>query len=123
MRSEGWSLFENKSDRTDENASRVRRDPALAPQVGPEGAGPPPVGERETKTSADLRLRRFEVREPRWPLGEGGPRQLAVSPDPERHPVLIDLHEDDRSRLLSAGREVLEDRKAGGVVCARDLVP
>src|SRR2546423_6627264 len=108
MRSEGWSLFENKSDRTDGNASCVRRDPALAPQVGPEDASSPPVGERETKTSADLRLGRFEVRDSGWLLREGGPRQLAVAPDPERHPVLVDLHEDDGSGLPSTGREVLE---------------
>src|SRR2546430_17631017 len=94
---------------TESDVSCVRRDSALAPQVGPEYARSPPVREREPKAAADFGLGRFEVRESRGLLGQGRPRQLPVPPDPERHPVVVDFHEDDGTGLPSTDREVFED--------------
>src|SRR5439155_476550 len=67
-------------------------------------------------------FRLLEARESLGLLSKGGPRQLPVPPNSEGHPVVVDLHEDDRARLAPSGREMLEDGQASRMVCSRDLV-
>src|SRR2546425_7623079 len=100
----------------------VGGDASLTWEVCAKAAGPPPVLHWEAESASQFGFRVLEARESLGLLSKGGPRQLPVPPDPEGHPVVVDLHEHDCSRLAPTGREMLEDRQAGRVVGSRDLV-
>src|SRR5438105_442358 len=126
-----WAIVARQAERTStwryeptncEGPSGIRRDPPLAPKISPQDAGPPPVFQRKSKSVAQFGLGPMEVREPRRLLREGRAGEFPVAPHPERHPVLVDFHEDDRAGLAPPSCEMLEDREAGRVVGAGDLL-
>src|SRR2546426_7827546 len=99
----------------------VGRDAALAPQVCSEDARPPPVLQREAEPPSQFGFGLLDARESLGLLSEGRPRELPIPPDPERHPVVVDLHEHDCARLTLAACEMPEDLPVGRVGPPRAL--
>src|SRR5256712_11427112 len=100
----------------------VGGDPALAAKVGTQDARPPPVLQREAEPPSEFGLRFVEGPEAHRLRTERGPRELAIPPDPERYPVVVDLHEHDGAGLAAAGRQMLDDGQAGRMICSRHPV-
>src|SRR2546427_13063759 len=98
----------------------VGGDASLTSEVCAKDARPPPVLHPEAESASQFGFRVLEARESPGLLSKGGPRELPIPPDSERHPVLIDLHEHDRARLASAGCEMLEEGQASRMVRPRD---
>src|SRR3989449_7715826 len=100
----------------------VGGDASLTSEVCAKDARPPPVLHREAESASQFGFRVLEARESLGLLSKGGPRQLPIPPDSEGHPVVVDLHEHDGTRLAPAGCEMLEDRQPSRMVRSRDLV-